>query len=243
MRALRKTGRRALPAVALATVAGLVPALGAGAATSTTGTISPLARTQAETAISIRVAALDSALTLVQQTGWFAGSDQSSLENIINGDLHGNGPAAGLNGLAITIRNETDPAKFRSEVQSIFSAYRVYALALPQVRLVRAADRLTSDSIPNIQKIDADLKQAIAQDAAEGKNVQAAQAAVNDLDAQIAIMGQKTSGTSAALLGLTPTQWNANHDVVRPYRDDIHTAAGAARQGEKDAHAALKDLQ
>ncbi len=163
--------------------------------------------------------------------------------NIITGDLNGNGQAPGLDSLATTIRNETDPAKFKAEVASIFTDYRVFALVVPQVRLVRATDRLTTDTVPTLKQLDTDLEQAIAQEAAEGKNVQAAQAATHDLEAQIATIGQKTAGASAALLALTPAQWNANHGVVTPYRNEVKASAAAARQGETDVRTALKDLQ
>jgi hypothetical protein len=243
MRHFRKTALVAVPTVAVLTASGLMLALGAGAASAATGGINPVARTEAETAISVRITALHSAGTLVQQTGWFAGSDRAALENIIAGDLNGSSQVEGLTALATTIRNETDPVKFRAEVQTITTDYRVFALVLPQVELVRAGDRLTTDTVPTLHALDIDLRKAIAQEAAEGKNVQAAQAAVKDMEAQIGIIGAKTNGTSAALLALTPSEWNANHGVVAPYRDDIATAGQAAHQAGKDAQVALKDLQ
>ena len=243
MRRSRKTALMAASTAAAVAAGGLAMALSAGAASAATGTINPVARTQAETAISVRITALNAANTLVQQTGWFAGTDQATLENIINGDIHGNGAVPGLTALATTISNESDPVKFHAEVQSIFNDYRVYALALPQVRLVRAGDRLTTDTVPTLKNLDTDLNQAIAQEKAEGKDVQAAQAAVSDLEAQVAVIGQKTNGTSAALLALTPSEWNANHGAVTPYRDDLQAAGAAARQAAKDARTALKDLQ
>jgi len=243
MRHFRKTALVAVPTVAVLTASGLMLALGVGAASAATGGINPVARTEAETAISVRITALHAAGTLVQQTGWFAGSDRAALANIIAGDLNGNSQVEGLTALATTIRNETDPVKFRAEVQTITTDYRVFALVLPQVELVRAGDRLTTDTVPTLQALDIDLKKAIAAEAAEGKNVQAAQSAVKDMEAQIGIIAAKTNGTSAALLALTPSQWNANHGVVAPYRDDIATAGQAAHQAGKDAQAALKDLQ
>jgi len=243
MRHFRKTALLAAPTVAVLTASGLLLGLGAGAASAATGGINPVARTEAETAISVRITALHAAGSLVQETGWFAGSDRAALENIIAGDLNGNSQVEGLSPLATTIRNETDSVKFRAEVQTITTDYRVFALVLPQVELVRAGDRLTTDTVPTLHALDIDLTKAIAQEAAEGKNVQAAQAAVKDMEAQIAIIGQKTSGTSAALLALTPSEWNANHGVVAPYRDDIAAAGVAADRAGKDAQAALKDLQ
>jgi hypothetical protein len=240
MRRTTKAALLALPVLAAAGVA--VPGL-ATASTATSSSISPLARTRAETAINVRITAVDAALTTVQQTGWFAGSDQGSLENILTGDLNGNGQAPGLNALLTTIKNETDPTKFKAEVQSIFSDYRIYALALPQVHLVRANDRLSVDTLPTLEQLSGDLKTAIAQEAKEGKNVTAAQEAVSNMDAQINTIEQKTTGTSAGLLAITPAGWNADHGVVLPFREDVKAAVAAARQARQDGQTALKDLQ
>lgn len=48
-----------------------------------------MARTQAETAVSVRITALNAALTTIQKTGWFAGSDQSTLQTLIARDVTG----------------------------------------------------------------------------------------------------------------------------------------------------------
>jgi hypothetical protein len=242
MRRTTKAAMLALPILAAGGVA--LPGLAtASSPSSSTSGIPPLARTRAETAINVRITAVDAALTVVKQTGWFAGSDQGSLENILSGDLDGNGQEPGLNALLTTIKNETDSTKFEAEVKSIYGDYRIYALALPQVHLVRANDRLSVDTVPTLEQLSGDLKTAIAQEATEGKDVTAAQEAVKDMDAQISTIQQKTGGTSAGLLALTPADWNANHGVVLPFRQDVRAAAAAAKQARQDGRAALKDLQ
>lgn len=247
---MRRTTTAALLALPVLAAGGLaLPGLAAASAPSTASSpsspssIPPLARTRAETAITVRISAVDATLTVVQQTGWFASSDQGALENILTGDLNGNGPAPGLNALLTTIKNETDPSKFKAEVRSIYTDYRIYALALPQVHLVRANDRLSVDTVPTLEQLSGDLKTAIAQGAKEGKNVTAAQEAVQDMDNQIATIEQKTGGTSAGLLALTPAGWNGNHGVVLPFRQDVQAAATAAKQARQDGRAALKDLR
>jgi hypothetical protein len=72
--------------------------------------------------------------------------------------------------------------------------------------------------------------------------VAAAQAQENGLEAQIAAIDHDTSSVPAGLLALTPSDWNANHAVVDPYRDDVQSALSAAVQAGADAHAAIRDL-
>jgi hypothetical protein len=185
----------------------------------------------------VRITALNAALTTIHQTAWFAGSDQSALQTLVTSDI------TGLTTLGTTIGAETDGTKFAAEVKSITAGYRVYALVLPQVHLVRAFDRLTGDALPNLQALDRDLKAAIAEQSAEGRNVAGAQAAVANLDAQISTIGHAATGASAKVLALTPAQWNANHGVVAPYRAGVTSAVAALHQADLDARTALKGLQ
>jgi len=224
-------------ATAAATRAAAAPTAASTTTTSTTVPVNPAARARAETAISARITALHAALATIQQTGWFAGSDQATLETLVTRDV------TGLTALGTTIGTETDGTKLAAEARSIDSDYRVFALALPEVHLVRAIDRMSGDALPNLQAIDRDLKAGIAEQSAEGRNGAGALAAVSGLDAQISIIGRATTGTAARLLALTPARWNADHQVVSPYRAGVAAAVAALDQAGRDIQTALQDLR
>jgi len=212
-------------------MAGLVVMMAAPATAQPTTTIDPVARTAAEAAITMRLADLNARVTLVNQTPSIGASDRSALLSELNSTI------SGLQALNTTITNETSVTAFRTEAGDILSTYRVYALVLPQVHLVRASDEMTAVVIPAFQQLETDLQSRITAEQQQGKNVAVTTAAMTDLANQITAMQTDTSGVSATLLGFTPAQWNADHTIVSGPRHMLGSAFSAAGQALKDVRA------
>jgi hypothetical protein len=111
----------------------------------------------------------------------------------------------------------------RSDYQLIFLPYRVYALALPQVRLAAAADDITGGVLPRLTDAQSRLTSLLS-GPDSGKNTAAVQAAMSDLAAKIQAITSATSGLSASILALTPAQYDANHTVLAGPRETILSA-------------------
>jgi hypothetical protein len=121
------------------------------------------------------------------------------------------------------IKNDADLAALRDHCRSIFEDNRVFALVLPRTRLVTGADTATAAGA-KLSDIAAKLAAAIDKAQAAGRDVTQAKA---DLDA---LKAQNASGVAAAgsvadpVLGVTPADWNANHDVLSPARQQLRVA-------------------
>jgi hypothetical protein len=187
-------------------------------------TIDPAARTAAEAAITARLTDLSARVTLINSSPALTAGDKSALLSEITSTT------SGLQTLATTIANETSVAAFRTEVAGIYSNFRVYALVLPQVHLVRATDELATVVVPALQKVEQALQ-------ARAAGVAAAVAPLNDLAAQIAAIQTDTGGLSATLLAVTPAQWNASHTVLSGPRQKLEAARKAAGQALDDVKA------
>src|SRR5580700_10232998 len=133
--------------------AGLMALAAAPASAQTGATINPTARSAAEAAITARLSDLNARVTLVtNDSPALSAGDRSSLLSELNSTI------SGLRALDTTITNETSQSAFRAEALEIYTNFRVYALVLPQVHLVRAADELTSVVVPDLQKVQAALQ-------------------------------------------------------------------------------------
>jgi hypothetical protein len=222
----RRSWAAGLAAFALG--AGLLAAAAgpAGAAT----TIDPVAKTGAETAITTRLADLHARVTLVKQTSWLTAADRTSLLTELDGEI------AGLGALATTIQAETSVTGFRTEAADILSGYRVYALVLPQVHLVRATDQITTVILPDLQSAESLLNQQIHLAGQQHKDTSATAAPMGDLATQISNLRTATNALSTQLLTLTPAQWNTDHCVVVQPRRQLQTSRG-------DAGRALVDIK
>jgi hypothetical protein len=186
-------------------------------------------KARAATEISRRQASLSARLTLVTSASpGLTSADRTALTTLLQGDQ------TGLARLGGTIAADTDLATARAARQQIFTGYRVYALALPQVRLVRASDTLTTQALPRLTDAQQRLTSALA---AAGKTDQAA-TAMADLQHQLDTIRSQTSGLSTTLLSYTPARWNADHTLLQPARRSLESAVAALRAARSDIRAA-----
>ena len=233
---MRYLGRKMIAGTAL--LVGIAGAA-APAALADTGSTSPsssaptgattLAEIKAKSAsaISIRQSALQSAITDVTANRYLTTGDRSAVLAILNSDV------TGLTALAPVIQADTTVAKAAADYKSIFTQYRVFALALPQARLAASADDLTGTVLPRLTDAQSKL-QALLAGPDSGKNTPQVRAAMADLGEQITAITSETSGVAATVLGYTPAQWNANPSILDPSRSSLVTARGDSRVAHDD---------
>ena len=131
--------------------------------------------------------------------------------------------AARLRVLAEEIKADTDVAALREHCRSIFEDNRVFALVLPRVRLVAGADT-ASDAGAKLRDVAGKLADAIAQAEAAGRDVTQAKLDLNLMKAHIASGVASAGSVAGSVLGLTPADWNANHEVLTPARQSLRSA-------------------
>jgi hypothetical protein len=233
---MNRSVRVAIAGAALAGCASLGLAAPAWAAGSSGGATLNGIKARAATAITARLTSLSKAIPAVSSNKWLTATDKSTLLNTLNGDQ------SGLTALGPKIQADTTVAQARSDYQSIFLNYRVYALALPQVRLAAATDDITGGVLPRLTDAQTRLE-GLLSGADSGKNTAAVQAAMSDLAAKIQAITSATAGLSASLLALTPSQYDANHTVLAGPRETILSARAdivAARADVMTVVGALK---
>jgi hypothetical protein len=191
-------------------------------------------QTWAAADIARRLAALNVALTSVGANAYITAADRTTLQGIASGDV------SGLTALGQTIAADTTASQAAKDAATIFTGFRVYALALPQVRYAEAADDMTGTVVPKLTAAQTSLEAAIAAD--PSKNTPAVQASMTDLASRISTVTSDTSTLSATVLAYTPAQYNANHALlanVRASLADARIDAKAARADIVSVTAAL----
>jgi len=178
----------------------------------------------AAAAIAKRLASLSVSINDVNNNTEITPADKTTLLATLNGDV------TGLTALGVTIAGDTTAKQAASDYSTIFTSYRVYALALPQVRFAAAADDMTVTVLPKLTDAQTKLAALLA-GVDSGKNTPQVQAWMADLATQITAIGTETNGLSATVLAYTPAQYDANHALLAPARaslaisrDDIKTA-------------------
>jgi hypothetical protein len=168
-------------------------------------------------AIDVRLPALAAARADVAGDGHTTADHKAALETDIDQTT------ARLRTLEGEIRADTDLSGLRDHCRSIFQDNRVFALVLPRTRLVVGADTagFAGGKLSDVAGKLADAIQK-AQDA--GRDVSQARADLDAMKAQIASGVAAAGSVAGDVLGLTPADWNANHDVLTPARQSLRAA-------------------
>lgn len=189
-------------------------------------------KSRAQVAINARLSSLNTSLTVVSSGSPNLNSaDRSALSSLLSTDI------TGLTSLGQKIQADTALATARADAADIFSQYRVYALAEPQVHLVRATDSIRLAVLPALTDAQSALVKALQ---AGGRTAPSQMA---DLAAQIQMISTATAGLSATLLGFTPAQWNANHQLLAPTHQTLKAVRVAIRAARADIVAVRGMLQ
>lgn len=179
-----------------------------------------------------RIVALNKLQAKIQEMKKISVTAKSSFATTVQGQINL------LNNLKIKINADADAATLKADVQSITKAYRIYALILPQVEIIAAADRLNSTA--DLLSAYANKLQARVTTAqAGGKDVTALQALLTDMNAKIADAKVQSANAIAGISVLVPD--NGDKTAMAANTAALKTARTAINTGTKDVKDANKD--
>lgn len=184
--------------------------------------------------IDARIAALNKLNTRVQEMKNGSATLKANIASQIETNI------TNLTLLKAKIDADTDVTVARSDDQSIFNAYRIYALLVPQSWILASADRVTTLG-GLMTTLGAKIQARISANQAAGKDVSALTTAYADMTAKIADANTHAASAEAKVSGLTPDQGDkakatANKNALLAARADIKTAT-------QDLHAARADIK
>jgi len=222
-------------ALALGTCA---PAFADGTATPAPSAGKSLAAIQANAKIktTARIGALNTAIAKVNAAKDISSSDRSTILGTLNGDL------AGMNTVEAKIAADTTIATAAADYKTIFTSYRVYAVAIPQSRLAAAADRMTGAAIPRLTDAQSKLAAALAGPDAS-KSTPALQADLTDMSTQIAAASSALDGVAAEALAVTPSAYNSNHAALTSVRSAVKAAIADLKKASADGKTVLAAIK
>jgi hypothetical protein len=230
-------------AAALALVAGsCVPAFADGTATPAPSPAPSSGRTlatiqaSAKTKTSARIVSLNSAIGKITAAADISSSDRATILATLNGDV------AGMNSVESKIAADTTIASAAADYKTIFTQYRVYAVAIPQSRLAAAADRMTSTTVPKLTDAQTKLAAALAGPDLS-KSTPALLADLADMSNQIAAASTALNGIAVRSLAVTPSAYNSNHAVMGPIRGAVTTAIADLKKAHTDGQTVLQAIK
>lgn len=168
-------------------------------------------------------------------------TDKTNLANTIQGEI------TTLTNLKTKIAADTDNETVRTDMQSITKAYRIYALVMPQIAILAAADRATviSDALTVLSQKLADRISA-AQTA--GNNITSSPSVLSNMNTKIADAKTQVDSARQQVASLVPDNgdqaiFDANKQALKAAHEKIKTARKNLEAGRKNAQTVTKTLK
>jgi hypothetical protein len=186
-----------------------------------------------DTEITRRITALTDLNTRIQAmqkvTDAFKSGISASITNEVNT----------LTSLKAKIDADTDLATLKTDIQSITSSYRVFALVLPQGRIAAAADREVT-LVSMMSTLGAKLQARIQAAQQAGATTTAMTASLTDMAAKLQDAQTQAEAAVTASASLAPD--NGVASVMASNTAALKTARADLAAAQKDLVAARKDV-
>lgn len=189
--------------------------------------------------ITRRLSTLNTLTSKINAATKLTSSDKATLSGEVSSTI------TGLTSLKAKLDAETTVAAARTDVQDIYSEYRVYALVAPKVTLIKVADDqqvVEGKLVTLAQKLQARI--AAAQQ--KGQDVSALSNELNDMTSKTSAAQTISSGIENSVISLQPNDYNSNHALLSGDSTQLKTAHSDNQTAYSDAKsivAALKTMK
>jgi uncharacterized protein YlxW (UPF0749 family) len=163
--------------------------------------------TKGNAEITRRLDSLNSLSSKISGTTKLTASDKTYLTNEVATEI------TGLTSLKTQLDADTTVTTARTDAMSIFSEYRVYALVLPKVWLVKTADdqQVTEAKLSTLAT---KLQAQITADQTAGKDVSSLQTTLTAMTTLISSAQTISSGMESSVLPLQPSDYDSDHSLL-----------------------------
>lgn len=187
--------------------------------------------------ITRRLASLTKVSAKIGSATRLSASDSAYLKSEVNTEI------ASLTVLKAKLDADTTLDSVKADAQSIVKDYRVYALIMPKIGLIQAADsiQLTDTKLLSlIPKLQTRITAAKAQHTAAMTDLQTK---LDDMTTQVTNAQTIASSVASKVLTLQPTDYNSDHTVLSGQRDQLATAHRSNQAAIADAKAIVQSLK
>lgn len=193
-------------------------------------------QTQAANEIDRRLNSLSKLTGLINSAKKLSTDDKNTLDLQIQSQI------SSLMTLKTKVSTDSASLDLKTDVDSIKSSYRIYALYLPKMHILVAAD-LLNQVADKLTTLSLKLQSRIQQADTAGQDVTQLQSKLTDLQTHIADLTTQTTEATSSVLPLTPDGWPANKSTLTAARTNLVNARKDAGTAKADIQQILADLK
>jgi hypothetical protein len=185
-------------------------------------------KTRADAEISRRVTALTALIGRINNFKRISADQKTKFATEIQTEI------STLTQLKAKIHADTDITTLRTDVQSIVTSFRVYAVYIPSTRIVANAD-VVLDIAGQMQQATQKLQDAINSVQSAGRNISSTTALMTDRNAKITDAITQANNAISTVSALTPAGYPGNQTQLKSARDMLAVARKDLRTAQQDA--------
>lgn len=193
-------------------------------------------KSKGDAEITRRLSSLNELSGKINAATKLTSSDKATLLAEVNSEI------SGLTDLKAKLDGETTVSAAVTDAQSIVSGYRVYALIVPKIYLVRAADDQLVVAL-KLNAFAAKLQTRLDNAKAHGKDTTSLQAQLNDLRTKAAAAQSIDTTVESKVIGLQPTDYNSDHAILSGYAAQLKTAHSDNQAAFTDAKSIIAGVK
>ena len=186
--------------------------------------------------IDRRVVSLSALLTRLNEIKRLTADQKSKMVNQIQTEI------SNLTSLKAKINADTDNTTLKSDVQSIIKDFRTYALFMPKVNVLRAADELANVS-DKMSSLAAKLQTRVNEAKAKGEDVASLTSLLADIQTKIADAKNQSQNATSTVLPLSPDGFPGNKVQLQSARMMIFAGSKYLKLARQDMEKILQGLR
>lgn len=193
-------------------------------------------KTRASNEIEKRIESLNTLITRISAMQKLSAAQKTSFTTKVQTEI------TNLTALKTKIATATDAVTLKTDAQSIVVSFRIYALFIPQIHLLVAADRM-STAVDSFTALATKLQAKITQAKTAGNDVTVLETAYTDMQAKIINAKTQAQNVNTLVIALTPEGYPGNKTTLEQARMLLKTGGQDLRAARKDAETIIKGLR
>lgn len=193
-------------------------------------------KARADTEIARRIDGLDNVKGKLVNLKKLSTDQKNSLSSQIDTEV------SNLTTLKAKIDTDTDLTTLRTDVKSIINSYRVFALFIPKINIIKISEDILAIS-SNFDSYVLKLQDRIQKAQSKGIDVATANSTLIDMRAKITDAKLQANNAINAVIGLTPDGYPGNKTTLRSARSMLQIARQDLKNARLDANSVIQLTQ
>lgn len=192
-------------------------------------------KAKAEKEINRRIESLSKLISRIGEMKKLTTAQKTALTSQVQAEI------TSLTNLLAKIKADTDLATLRADIKSIVDSYRIYALFMPKIQILGAADKVLNTA-DQMSSQAARLEAKINEKQTAGQNVTDLQTLLVDMKTKIIDAETQAQSAIDIVTPLTPAGYPDNKSSLQSARAMINTAHKNLKTAHQDARQIIVGL-